>query len=165
MERFRPFFPLSPEEEQALSAKLEIRNDERTADHLIKTGAVRQLAGARPARWHSPVRIASTAMLLGFSFCQADGSDFVDLLWRGEESPAAPNISKPSEPGKISFALRDPRLVGLGYKLAAFVRHIEAVDQIEERISLDSDKELQEQGYERKRRLSFPDGSVGDVSH
>ena len=78
--------------------------------------------------------------------------------------PAAPNLSKPSEPGKISFALRNPRLVGLGYKLAAFVRHIEAVDQIEERISLDSDKELQEQGYERKRRLAFPDGSVGDVS-
>ena len=143
---------------------MEIRNNERTVNDLLKTGVIRQLAKANPARWHSPVRLTAAAMLLGFSFCDADGSDFVDLLWRGEESPAAPNISKPSEPGKISFALRDPRLVGLGYKLAAFVRHIEAVDQIEERISLDSDKELQEQGYERKRRLSFPDGSVGDVS-
>ena len=162
---FRPFFPLSPEEQQVFPEKLEIRNNERTVNDLFKTGVVRQLAKANPARWHSPVRLTAAAMLLGFSFCDADGSDFVDLLWRGEESPAAPNISKPSEPGKISFALRDPRLVGLGYKLAAFVRHIEAVDQIEERISLDSDKELQEQGYERKRRLAFPDGSVGDVSY
>ena len=163
--RFRPFFPLSPEEGQALSAKLEIRNDERTADHLIKTGAVRQLAGARPARWHSPVRIAATAMLLGFSFCQADGSDFVDLLWRGEEPPETPGLPKPAEPGKVSFTLRDPRLMGLGCKLAAFIRHFDAVDRIEERISMDSDKELQEQGYERKRRLTFPDGTLGDVSY
>ena len=162
---FRPFFPLSPEEEQALSAKLEIRNDERTADHLLKTGAVRQLAGARPARWHSPVRIVATAMLLGFSFCQADGSDFVDLLWRGEEPPKMPGTPQPAEPEKVSFTLRDPRLVGLGYKLSAFIRHFDAVDRIEERISMDSDKELQEQGYERKRRLTFPDGTLGDVSY
>ena len=165
MGSFRPFFPLSPEEKQALSAKLEIRNDERTADHLLKTGAVRQLAGARPARWHSPVRIAATAMLLGFSFCQADGSDFVDLLWRGEEPPKMPGAPKPAEPGKVSFTLRDPRLMGLGYKLAAFIRHFDAVDRIEERISMDSDKELQEQGYERKRRLTFPDGTLGDVPY
>ena len=162
---FRPFFPLSPEEEQALSAKLEIRNDERTVDHLLKTGAVRQLAGARPARWHSPVRIVATAMLLGFSFCQVDGSDFVDLLWRGEEPPKMPGAPKPAEPEKVSFTLRDPRLVGLGYKLAAFIRHFDAVDRIEERILMDSDKELQEQGYERKRRLTFPDGTLGDVSY
>ena len=30
---------------------------------------------------------------------------------------------------------------------------------------MDSDKELQEQGYERKRRLTFPDGTLGDVSY
>lgn len=162
---FRPFFPLSPEEEQALSAKLEIRNDERTVDHLLKTGAVRQLAGARPARWHSPVRIVATAMLLGFSFCQADGSDFVDLLWRGEEPPKMPGAPKPAEPEKVSFTLRDPRLVGLGYKLSAFIRHFDAVGRIEERISMDSDKELQEQGYERKRRLAFPEGTLGDVPY
>lgn len=165
MGSFRPFFPLSPEEKQALSAKLEIRNDERTADHLLKTGAVRQLAGARPARWHSPVRIAATAMLLGFSFCQADGSDFVDLLWRGEEPTKMPGAPKPAEPEKVSFTLRDPRLVGLGYKLAAFIRHFDAVDRIEERILMDTDKELQEQGYERKRRLTFPDGTLGDVPY
>ena len=126
---FRPFFPLSPEEGQALSAKLDIRNDERTADHLLKTGAVRQLAGARPARWHSPVRIAATAMLLGFSFCQADGSDFVDLLWRGEGPPKMPGTPKPAEPGKVSFTLRDPRIMGLGHKLAAFIRHFDAVER------------------------------------
>ena len=28
---------------------------------------------------------------------------------------------------------------------------------------MDSDKELQEQGYERKRRLTFPDGTLGDI--
>jgi len=162
---FRPFFPISPEEEQALSVKLEIRNDERTVDHLLKTGAVRQLAGARPARWHSPVRIVATAMLLGFSFCQADGSDFVDLLWRGEEPNKMPGVPKPAEPEKVSFTLRDPRLMGLGFKLAAFIRHFDAVDRIEERISTDSDKELQDQEYKRKRRLPFPDGSIGDVPY
>ncbi len=165
MGSFRPFFPLSPEEKQALSAKLEIRNDERTVDHLLKTGAVRQLAAARPARWHSPVRMVATAMLLGFSFCQVDGSDFVDLLWRGEEPPKMPGAPKPAEPEKVSFTLRDPRLVGLGYKLAAFIRHFDAVDRIEERILMDSDKELQEQEYKRKRRLAFPDGTLGDVPY
>ena len=104
-------------------------------------------------------------MLLGFSFCQADGSDFVDLLWRGEEPPKMPGTPQPAEPEKVSFTLRDPRLVGLGYKLSAFIRHFDAVDRIEERISMDSDKELQEQGYERKRRLTFPDGTLGDVSY
>lgn len=162
---FRPFFPLSPEERQALPEKVEIRNNERTVDDLIKTGMIRQLAKAKPARWHSPVRIAATAMLLGFSFCDADGSEFVDQLWRGEEVPSAPGLSQPTPAGKISFTLRDPRIVGLGHKLTAFIRHFESVDRIDESISLDSDKELQEQGYVRKRRLPFPDGTVGDVSY
>ncbi len=162
---FRPFFPLTPEEERALSAKLGIRSDERAVDSLLRTGAVRQLAKANPARWHSPVRITATAMLLGFSFCEADGSDFVDLLWRGEEKPAVPGVPQPADPRRVSFSLRDSRLLGLGHKLAAFVRHFEAVEHIEERTSLDSDKELQEQGYARKRRLDFQDGTVGDVSY
>ena len=162
---FRPFFPLGPEERRALTADLTIRNNERTVDDLLKTGAVRQLAKANPARWHSPVRMVAAAMLLGFSFCEADGSDFVDLLWRGGEAPAVPGMAAPAESEKVSFSLRDPRLVGLGYRLAAFVRHFEAVGKMEERVSLDSDKELLDQGYVRKRRLDFQDGTVGDVSY
>ena len=163
---FCPFFPLSSEEkQQALAEPLKIRNTERTVDDLLKTGVVRRLAKAKPARWHNPVRLTAAAMLLGFSFCDSDGSEFVDLLWRGEEGAAAPVAVKTKEPGKLSFSLRDPRIMGLGYKLAAFIRHFDAVNKIEQRISLDSDKELQEQGYERKRRLTFPDGTVGDVSY
>lgn len=161
---FRPFFPVSPEEREALSAPLEIKDNARSVEDLLKTGAVRRLAHANPARWHSPLRITAAAMLLGFSFCEADGSEMVDLFWRGE-GDSAQNVLRRSGAGGVSFGLRDPRLMGMGRKLVAFIRHFEAAKAIELRTSLDSDKELLDQGCVRKHRLAFQDGTIGDVSY
>ena len=148
---FHPFFPLSDAERATLlDAELTFTESRCGVDDLFKTGAIRKLNGAAMARWYRPVRIMAAAMLMGFSFCEEDGSEFTDELWR------AGNFEKP-----LSFKISDPRLMGLGRKYVGYVRHSDMLSHIEVRASLDSDKELQDEGYVRKRRVQFPPGILG----
>ncbi|MDR1977391.1 MAG: hypothetical protein LBQ42_01520 [Synergistaceae bacterium] len=150
---FRPFFPLDEREKGTISEEgLSFVETRCSVEDLLKTGAVRKLNGANIARWHHPVRIVAAAMLLGFSFCGEDGSEFTDELWH------AGNLEKP-----LSFKIGDPRLKGLGRKFVGYVRHIGMLDKMEVRASLDSDKDLQAEGYVRKRRVDFPAGLLGNV--
>ena len=121
-------------------------------DDLLRTAAIRKLNGADMGRWYRPVRIMAVAMLIGFSYCEEDGSEFTDDLWR------AGNFEKP-----LSFKISDPRLRGLGRKFVGYVRHGDMLGHIKVRASLDSDKELQDEGYGRKRRVQFPAGALGRV--
>lgn len=151
---FRPFFPLSEKEKGALNEEgIPFTENRRTVEDLIKTGNIRKLAVANPQRWHRSIRIMACAMLLAFSFCEEDGSEFSDELWK--EDPEKP----------LNFKISDPRLRGLGRKFVGYVRHYSLLDFIETRVSLDSDKELQEKGFSRKRRLAFPEGHLGDVAY
>jgi hypothetical protein len=152
---FRAFFPLSEKEQKALpEAGLPIVENHRGVEDLFKTGVIRKLANHDPARWYQSVRVMGAAMLLGFSFCEEDGSEFSDELWR-EENPENP----------LTFKINDPRLMGLGCKFAAYVRHFGVLDKIGTFTSYDSDKELQDNHYTRKRRIEFPVGLLGDVEH
>jgi len=148
---FRPFFPLTDGEEITLSdADLNFKGSQCGVEDLFKTGAIRKLNGANMVRWHRPMRVMAAAMLLGFSYCEEDGSEFTDELWR------AGNFEKP-----LSFKISDPRLKGLGRKFVGYARHMDMLKHISVRASFDSDKELQEEGYVRKRRVQFPPLTLG----
>ncbi|NLL37876.1 MAG: hypothetical protein GX256_10215 [Fretibacterium sp.] len=160
---FRPFFPYDETEVLALSLDLSIEERARELEDLLKTGVLRALAAANPARWHNPVKLTAAAMLLGFSFCGEDGSDMTDSLWRGDDSYVQPGLT-PVKKG-YSLDIHDPRMVGLGEKLSAYVRHFKAVDSILMRTSWDSDKELLDMEYVRKRRIPFPEGALGEAPY
>jgi hypothetical protein len=148
---FRPFFPLFEREKETLSQEgIPFVEDRCGVDDLFKSGAIRKLNGADTFRWHRPVRIMAAAMLLGFSYCEEDGSEFTDELWH------AGNFDKP-----LSFKFGDPRLKGLGRKFAGYARHVGMLDEITVRASQDSDKDLQNDGYARRRRIDFPAGLLG----
>ncbi|MDR2175824.1 MAG: hypothetical protein LBO82_07780 [Synergistaceae bacterium] len=150
---FRPFFPLSEAEEKTMpEGGMSFTASCCGVEDLFRTGVIRKLNGANPRRWHRPVRIAAAAMLLGFSFCEEDGEEFSDEIWR------AGNFEKP-----LTFKLNDPQLKGLGRKLVGYIRHFDTLDTMSVWASLESDKELQDAGYVRKRRLSFPAGLLGSV--
>jgi hypothetical protein len=152
---FRPFFPLSDKEQDLLPEEgLPIVENKRGGEDLFKTGIVRKLANRVPVRWHQPLHVMAAAMLMSFSFCEEDGAEFSDDLWR-EEDPHNP----------LNLKIGDPRLMGLGRKFVGYVRHFGALDKMTLRTSLDSDKELQEGGYARKRRIEFPEGLLGDVAY
>ena len=71
---FRPFFPLSESEKATLSEEgLPFIEDRCGVDDLLKSGVIRRLNGASALRWHKPMRIMASAMLLGFSYCEEDG--------------------------------------------------------------------------------------------
>ena len=147
---FRPFFPLSEKEKSAfMENSLPISEKKRGADDLLKTGIVRKLAVQASLRWYLPVRVIGAAVLLGFSFCDEDGSDFIDEFW-GEVD---------------SIKIDDTRLCGLGRKFVGYVRHFEALKEIEIRTSPDSDKELLAANYSRKRRIEFQEKAIGDVPY
>jgi hypothetical protein len=151
---FRPFFPLSDKEREVIpEGGLPIVENRRGAEDFFKTGIVRKLAGRDPPRWNKPLHVMSAAMLLAFSFCGEDGSEFADELWR--EDPNLP----------LTLKNGDPRLMGLGRKFAGYVRHFDALKAIETRTSDDSNRELQDGGYTRKRRIEFPVGLLGDVEY
>lgn len=150
---FRPFFPLSERERSCFPDEgLPFVENRCGIEDLTKTGIIRKLNGASISRWHRPVRVMAAAMLLGFSFCEEDGLEFSDELWR------AGNFDKP-----LSFKINDPRLKGLGHKFVGYVRHIGTLDKITVWASRDADQELQESGYVRKRRINFPAGILGSV--
>jgi hypothetical protein len=152
---FRPFFPLSDQEKDlAPEEGLSFVENQRGVEDLLKTGIVRKLTNRNPLRWHQPIHFMSAAMFLAFSFCEEDGEDFPDELWRDED------------PQKFSsLKIGDPRLKGLGRKLVGYIRHFESLDKITIHTSLDSDKEMQDSGYARKRRIEFPAGLLGNVDY
>ena len=148
---FCPFFPLSDAEKATLSdADLTFIESQCGVDDLIKTGVIRKLNGADMGRWYRPVRIMAAAMLMGFSYCEEDGSEFTDEIWN------VGNLAKP-----LSFKISDPRLMGLGRKYVGYVRHSGMLKHITVQASYDSDKELLDEGYARKRRVQFPPGTLG----
>ena len=148
---FRPFFPLLEKEKKNFPEEgLPITGNRRGVDDLYKTGITRKLANQEPLRWHKPLQVISAAVLLAFSFCYEDGSDFADGFWADEIPP---------------LKIDDTRLCGLGRKYAGYVRHFSALKEIEMRTSLDSDKELLEANYSRKRRVEFQEKTIGDVAY
>jgi hypothetical protein len=150
----RPFFPLVEKEQGVLPQEgIPFTENRRTVEDLFKTGVIRKLANALPARWHRPLHVMAAAMLLGFSFCEEDGSDFVDELWR--EDADNPLLLKNG----------DPRLMGLDRRFVGYVRHFGLLGETTCRVSTDSDKELLNEGYARKRRIQFPVGLLGDVEY
>jgi hypothetical protein len=151
---FRPFFPIMEKEQSVLSEEgVSFTENRRTAEDLFKTGTIRKLANALPARWHRPLQVMAAGMLLGFSFCEEDGADFVDELWR-EDSDNPLNLKS-----------GDTRMNGLDRRFTGYVRHFSLLGKITHRVSMDSDKELLDGGYTRKRRIQFPLGLLGDVEY
>jgi hypothetical protein len=151
---FRPFFPLSDKERDVVPEEgFPIVENRRGVEDLSKTGVIRKLASRNPLRWHKPVHVMSAAMLLAFSFCEEDGAEFSEELWKDDLT--APLLLK----------INDPRLMGLGRKFVSYVRHFDALKKIETRISLDSTQELLDDHYSRKRRIEFPLGLLGDVEY
>ena len=150
---FRPFFPLNESEKLCLPAEgIPFCESQCNTEDLFKTGTVRKLNGANLPRWYRPIRTMAAAMLLGFSFCEEDGVEFSDEIWR------VGNFDKP-----LSFKFGDPRMKGLGRKFVGYVRHMDLMNGITVWASLDSDKDLLNDGYARKRRVDFPVGILGSV--
>ena len=165
---FRPFFPLSEQE-------AEIATEERLAingvamknyEGLAKSGVPAALKEANPERWHNPIRVTAAAMLLGFSFCGAEGVKMSDEIWAEGERKA------PTQLGQVSIkiperkiSLNDAGLLRLGHKLTAYIRHYYYIDQVKIRYAPDSAQELQNAGCERSRRVDFNAGTLGDVPY
>ena len=148
---FCPFFPISENEKTTFpEGGLPIVENKRGADDLLKTAIARKLAVQTPLRWYKPIRVAGAAVLLAFSFCDEDGSEFADQFWSDEVQ---------------SIKIDDVRLCGLGRKFVAYVRHFDALKDIEMRTSHDSDKELLGADYARKRRIEFQERTIGDVAY
>jgi len=148
---FRPFFPLAEAERKAFPEEgLPIAENRRGTEDLFKTGIIRKLASLHPDRWYRPVRIMAAAVLLGFSFCEEDSSEVSDAFW---------------DEGLSLSKLDDPRLLGLGRKFTGFVRHFDALGQMTATVSQDSDEDLQNEKYARKRRIEIPVGLLGDVEY
>lgn len=165
---FRPFFPLN-EAEAALFTEGRMKISSITArgtDALIKTGIIADLKKVNPERWHNTVRVTAAAMLLGFTYCGADGSQTADALWVAGEKPKNinPNVTAMKIPEK-KLHLNDPGLARLGFKLTSFIRHFYILNKIKVTYADDSEKSLQEAGYERQRRIDFNTGTLGDVPY
>ncbi len=166
--RFLPFFQVSEEESAVISEdKLKITSPAmRSTDGLLKTGVTIALKEVNPERWHNTIRVTAAAMLLGFSFCGADGIKTSDEIWsEGEKKP-------PKEIGQTAMkvpvkkiSLHDADLLRLGHKMTAYLRHYYILDDIEILYVMDSEKELQESGFARSRRIDFNTGTLGDVPY
>jgi hypothetical protein len=152
----RPFFPMSDAERAVLSAPegFPIPTGEKaTAATLAKMGIGRKLAGVNPARWMVPLQITAAAMLLNFSFCGADGSEFSEALWNQKKAPIEPKID-------------DTRLFGMGACLLFYLRHFEDLQKLRLEIGVyNSVDALQKQEYVRKRRMDVPAKVIGDVDY
>lgn len=166
--RFLPFFQISEEEAAVISEeKLKIASPAmRSTEGLIKTGVTVALKEVNPERWHNTIRVTAAAMLLGFSYCGADGTKTTDEIWsEGEKKP-------PKEIGQTAMkvpakkiSLHDASLLRLGHKMTAYLRHYYAIDDIEVLYVADSEKELNESGFSRSRRIDFNTGTLGDVPY
>ena len=165
---FRPFFPLTESEEQVLPEdRLKITGIQmRTTEGLFKLGAVDALKQVNPERWHNTIRVTAAAMLLGFSYCGADGTKTSDYLWSAGEKPKNlnPNVTVLKTPVK-KLSSHDPDLMRLGHKLTAYIRHCYTIGDMKITYEADSEKTLQEAGFTRNRRIDFNTGTLGDVPY
>lgn len=165
---FRPFFPLNDGEAALFTeGRLNIPEiSKRGTENLIKTGITSDLRSVNPERWLNPVRVTAAAMLLGFSYCGADGTKTADALWTAGENKASINPKAvPLKNPEKKLTLGDPDLCGLGFKMTAFMRHFYIIDGIKIEYVEDAVKFLQEAGYERQRRFDFNAGTLGDVPY
>ena len=165
---FLPFFPMSAEEEEAApDDKLEFNDIRmRGIDGLMKTGVPAELKKANPERWHNTIRITAAAMLLGFSYCGAEGTAMSESIWSEGEKKVPTQLGQVvmKEPVK-KLTIHDSGLMKLGHKLTAFIRHFYYIDQVKIDYADDSAKFFQEAGYERTRRIDFNAGTLGDVPY
>lgn len=174
---FRPFFPVNENEKNVINEeKLKIiGNNSRGIDTLINSGVIANLKSVNPERWHNPIRVTAAAMLLVFSYCNEDGSKFSESLWDDGSNKNQPQqfqqfgtqmIQKSAAPKKNkAFSIHDANLMRLGHKLVAYMRHFYEADKLDLTCVIDSDKELQDSGYVRSRRVDFHTGSIGDVPY
>ena len=165
---FRPFFPANSQEAESLTEdRLRIASLKmRTTEGLFSLGVVDALKQANPERWHNTLRVTAAAMLLGFSYCGADGSKTSDYFWTAGEKPVNlnPNVTVLKAPVK-KLSINDAELVRLGYKLTAYIRHIYRANEVDISYSDDSEKSLQDSGFTRNRRFDFNAGTIGDVPY
>ena len=165
---FLPFFPMNDAEtEVAPDDKLEFNDIKmRGVEGLAKTGVPVELKKANPERWHNVIRVTAAAMLLGFSYCGAEGTATAESIWSEGEKIA------PTQLGQIAtkipakkITIHDSNLFRLGHKLTAFIRHFYYIDDVKIDYVDDSAKFLQEAGYDRSRRIDFNTGTLGDVPY
>ena len=165
---FRPFFPLTPEEaEVVIEARLKFTGAAmRTTEGFFKTGVPEILKRENPSRWLNTVRVTAAAMMLGFSYCGADGTKTADSLWTAGEKPVNlnPNVTVLKTPEK-KLSIHDPDMLRLGHKLTAYIRHCYRLDDVSVSYVGDSGKALQEAGFTRTRRIDFNTGTLGDVPY
>ena len=165
---FRPFFPLTSQEQEVITEErckitsLQVRSTEG----LFKLGLPELLKKANPERWHNTLRVTAAAMMLGFSYCGADGIKTADEFWTAGEKPKNlnPNVTVMKAPVK-KLSIHDAGLMRLGHKFTAYIRHIYRLRDIKISYSDDSEKELTEAGFSRTRRLDFNTGTLGDVPY
>ena len=165
---FLPFFPMNDAETQAApDDKLEFNDIKmRGVEGLAKTGVPAELKKANPERWHNVIRVTAAAMLLGFSYCGAEGTATAESIWSEGEKIA------PTQLGQIAtkipakkITIHDSSLFRLGHKMTAFIRHFYYIDDVKIDYVDDSAKFLQEAGYDRSRRIDFNTGTLGDVPY
>ncbi len=165
---FRPFFPLTQEESELLTE--ERRNfssiQMRSTEGLFKLGLPELLKKANPERWHNTLRVTAAAMMLGFSYCGADGTKTADYFWTADEKPKNlnPNVTVMKAPVK-KLSIHDAELMRLGHKFTAYIRHCYRLGDVDIDYADDSAKELQEAGFTRTRRIDFNTGTIGDVPY
>ena len=165
---FRPFFPLTEPEAAILTEdRLRISSlKARTTEGLFALGVIDALKQANPERWHNVLRVTAAAMLLGFSYCGADGTKTADYFWSAGEKPVNlnPNVTVLKAPVK-KLSINDAELMRLGYKLTAYLRHIYRANEVDITYADDSEKSLPEAGFSRNRRFDFNAGTIGDVPY
>ena len=165
---FRPFFPANSQEAEVLTEdRLKISSLKmRTTEGLFSLGVVDALKKVNPERWHNTIRVTAAAMLLGFSYCGADGTKTSDYFWTAGEKPKNlnPNVTVLKTPVK-KLSINDAELMRLGYKLTAYIRHVYRLDGVKISYADDSENYLQEAGFTRNRRFDFNAGTIGDVPY
>lgn len=165
---FRPFFPVTPEEAAVITEdKLQINGVAmKTYDALAKSGVLDAIKAVNPERWRNTVRVTAAAMLLGFSYCGADGTKMADEIWAEGQKKAPTQLGQVAMKVPVrKFSLNDPGLMRLGYRLTAYIRHCSYIDDLEVEYVGDSIKELQDAGFSRSRRIDFNTGTLGDVPY
>ena len=165
---FLPFFPMNDAETQAApDDKLEFNDIKmRGFDGLAKTGVPAELKKVNPERWHNVIRVTAAAMLLGFSYCGADGTATAESIWSEGEKKAPTQLGQTTMKTPVKkLTIHDAGLMRLGHKLTAFIRHFYYIDEVKTDYVDDSAKFLQDAGYDRSRRVDFNTGTLGDVPY
>ncbi|MBQ7221005.1 MAG: hypothetical protein IJS28_08505 [Synergistaceae bacterium] len=165
---FLPFFPMNDAETAAApDDKLEFNDIKmRGYEGLAKTGVPAELKKANPERWQNVIRVTAAAMLLGFSYCGAEGTAMAESIWSEGEKKAPTQLGQVAMKTPVKkLSIHDSGLLRLGHKLTAFIRHFYYIDEVKISYVDDSTKFLQDEGYERSRRVDFNTGTLGDVPY